>query len=322
MRPFVPLFANPHLQTIAAHYWPRPHDPVRFPVRVWALEPEPGIQVFVKSQTPQGAPRGHLVLVHGLESSADAGYMLSLSHAALLSGFACHRFSMRGCCPQSRPLLYHAGLTGDLLAVVRHLAGAGLAPVYLIGFSLGGNVVLKLAGELGSEASAFVRAICAISTPIDLAACVERIARRDNWIYQRRFVRKMQRRLHAMGCYPREQYMRLRTIFDIDNLFTARAFGFGDARRYYETQSAARYLGRIRVPALLIQARDDTFIPFDLFEKLIPRGNPSLLLLDTQYGGHLGFLSRTAPRFWLDVAIIDWLAANSGTNTPPSPSFY
>ena len=253
-------------------------------------------------------------MVHGLESSADAGYLLSLSQAALQAGFASHRFSMRGCGgPLSQPVLYHAGLTSDLLMVLREFRNEGLAPLHLAGFSLGGNVVLKLAGELADEARALVRGICAVSTPIDLGACVERIGQRDNWIYQRRFVAKMRDRLRTMGCYSRGEYAGLRTIFEIDDLFTARAFGFGNAHRYYETQSAIRHLHRIRVRTLLIQAMDDTFVPFEVFEKIAGQGNPWIKLLVTRHGGHLGFLSRTRPRFWLDGAIVEWLQENPGT---------
>jgi predicted alpha/beta-fold hydrolase len=290
-------------------------------VKLQSYEPEPGIQVLLKSQKPNGPARGHLVMVHGLESSADAGYLLSLSHASLLAGYAAHRFSMRGCAgPQSRPVLYHAGLTSDLLTVLRHLHSAGLVPLYLVGFSLGGNVVLKLAGELAGDARGLLQGICAVSTPIDLGACVERIGQPDNWIYQRRFVRKMCRRLRDMDCYTPHEYRRLQTIFEIDDVFTARAFGFGDARRYYDTQSAARYLERIRVPTLLIQARDDTFVPFAAFEKIALRQAPCITLLATEHGGHLGFLARTSPRFWLDGAIVDWLQENSGTNPIRSSS--
>ena len=260
-------------------------------------------------------------MVHGLESSADAGYLLSLSQAALQAGFASHRFSMRGCGgAKSQPVLYHAGLTSDLLMVLREFRKEGLTPLHLAGFSLGGNVVLKLAGELAHDARDLVQGICAVSTPIDLGACVERIGQPDNWIYERRFVAKMRDRLRTMGCYSRAEYAGLRTIFEIDDRFTARAFGFGCARRYYETQSAIRHLDRIRVRTLLIQAIDDNFVPFAVFEKIVGLGNPCIRLLATRHGGHLGFLSKTRPRFWLDVAIVEWLQENAGTIHEPCSS--
>jgi pimeloyl-ACP methyl ester carboxylesterase len=115
---------------------------------------EPDVQVLVCSQRPHGEARGEIVMVHGLEGSGDAGYIRSLSAAALRAGFAAHRFHMRTCGGTERlcRTLYHAGLTSDLLAVLREFRSEGRAPAFLVGFSLGGNVVLKLAGEMGESA--------------------------------------------------------------------------------------------------------------------------------------------------------------------------
>src|SRR5205823_5426478 len=137
----------------------------------------------------EGPPAGEIVMVHGLEGSGATGYMRSLSAAALRAGFAAHRFHMRTCGGTERhcATLYHAGLTADLLAVLRQFRQAGRAAAFLVGFSLGGNVVLKLAGELGDAARPLIRGVCAVSTPLDLAACARRIAEPDNRLYQARF---------------------------------------------------------------------------------------------------------------------------------------
>jgi predicted alpha/beta-fold hydrolase len=196
--------------------------------------------------------------------------------------------------------LYHAGLTSDLLAVIAELA----TPVVLVGFSLGGNVVLKLAGELGDDASRLVTAVCGVSTPLDLGACARRIHDPDNWFYERRFVKRMRERLRATRRYRPEEYESLDSVFDIDDRITAPSFGFGNAANYYATQSSARFLDRIRVPVLLVQSRDDMFIPFDIYEQI--QGNPRIQLTVTERGGHVGFMARGRPRFWLDEAIMDW----------------
>ena len=193
MVPFQPLFRNPHLQTIAAHFWKRPDASAEFPIERRLYRTEPDVQVLVCSQRPRGAARGEIVMVHGLEGSGEAGYMRSLSAAALRAGFAAHRFHMRTCGGTEHlcQTLYHAGLTSDLLAVLREFRGEGRAPAFLVGFSLGGNVVLKLAGELGESARDYVRGVCGVSTPLDLEACARRIAERDNRVYEARFVRAM-----------------------------------------------------------------------------------------------------------------------------------
>lgn len=309
MQPFDPLFHSPHLQTILSHFWPRHGEERRFPLESRRYRTEPDVEVLVESQRPDETARGEIVMVHGLEGSGAAVYIRSLSGAALRSGFAAHRFNLRTCggTEQWCKTLYHAGLTSDLLAVLRELQKQGRAPATIIGFSLGGNVVLKLAGELDDEAPELIRAVCAVSTPLDLAACARRIHEPDNWIYERRFVTRMKQRLRATGRHPDADFERLRSVFDLDNRITAPSFGFGDAPNYYATQSSSQFLGRIRVPTLLVQSKDDPFIPFSVYEDGLIRQNPRIQLIVTERGGHLGFISRRQPRFWLDEMLIDWI---------------
>ena len=314
MAPFQPLFRNPHLQTIAAHFWPRPAEDGRLPLQRRFFQTEPDVQVLVESQSPEGAPKGDIVMVHGLEGSGQAGYIRSLTALALESGFAAHRFHMRTCGGTERlcKTLYHAGLTSDLLSVLRQFRSEGRAPAFLVGFSLGGNVALKLAGELGDDAAEVVRGVCAASTPLDLAACARRMAHPDNYFYERRFVRKMLARLCATGRYSPRDFAGLRTVEAIDDRITAPSFGFGNAANYYRTQSAIAFLDRIRVPVLLVQARDDTFVPFDIFLSEAVRTNPHIELVVTEAGGHLGFVGRGPHRFWLDRTIMNWISRRQG----------
>lgn len=308
MAPYKPLFHNPHLQTILANYWKRPVSEDRFPIERRLYRTEPDVQVCVWTQRP-AQPRGDLVMVHGLEGSGDSGYIRSLSAAALASGFTANRFHMRTCGGTQAlcKTLYHAGLTSDLLSVLRQLREEGRPPVFLVGFSLGGNVVLKLAGELGPAAKELLRGVCAVSTPIDLAACARRIAQRDNVLYERRFVQRMRARLCATGRYELKDFQHLRSVQAIDDRITAPSFGFGDAANYYQTQSAIHFLHGIRVPALLLQSEDDTFVPFEVFRDPAVRSNPCIQVVATRYGGHLGFLERGPHRFWVDRAIMNWI---------------
>ena len=270
---------------------------------------DPDTQVLVQTQRPEH-PRAEVTFVHGLEGGGDAGYIVSMAHACLTAGFATHRFHMRTCggTEHLAKTLYHAGLTSDLRTF---LEGARRErpplPAFLVGFSLGGNVVLKLAGEMGDSAGELIAGVCAVSTPIDLGACARRIGERDNRLYERRFVKRMRDRLIATGRYTEEQFRNARSIYAIDDLLTAPSFGMETASRYYETQSAIRFLDRIRVPGLLIQAKDDTFIPFEIFEHPALRGNPNLTLIATEYGGHLGFLQRHGRRFWIDEVVTEWI---------------
>lgn len=305
--PFVPLFRNPHLQTVAAHYWRRPDSDRRWPVERRLFRTAPDAQVLVESQRPEGTARGEVVMVHGLEGSSRAAYMGSLAAAALEAGFAAHRFNLRTCWGTENlsRTLYHAGLTGDLAAVLRTMRSEGRAPAVLVGFSLGANVSLKLAGELGAEGPALMGGVCGVSAPIDLETCARTIGEPRNRLYERRFVRRMQARLLATGRFKRADLEGLRSLVEIDDRITAPSFGFGNAENYYRTQSARMFLSAIRVPALLIQAQDDPLVPFAMF-----RGLPSgIQLAAPEHGGHVGFLARGRGRFWADIAAMAWVGS-------------
>jgi len=317
MLPFDPLLRSPHLQTIAGHLWKRPDAAAEFPVERRLYRTEPDVQVLVCSQRPHGKARGEIFMVPGLEGSGEAGYIRSLSVAALRAGFAAHRFHMRTCGGTEHlcRTLYHAGLTSDLLAVLREFRKDGRAPAFLAGFSLGGNVVLKLAGEMGESARDYVQGICTVSAPLDLAACSRRMAERDNRVYEARFVRAMRKRLCATGRYQMGEFEGLRSVLELDDRFTAPSFGFGNAANYYRTQSAVGYLAGLRVPALLIQAKDDTFVPFAIYESAAVRSNPWIQLMATDHGGHLGFIGRGPNRLWSDEAIMEWIAGAAVNKT-------
>jgi uncharacterized protein len=317
MQKFDPLFRNPHAQTIVGHLWKRQASEALFPVQRRLCQTEPDTWVLVESQNP-GAAAEEIVMVHGMEGSGQSNYMRGLSFAALAAGYAASRFNLRACGGTERMCrtLYHAGLTSDLLAVLREYQREGRAPVWLVGFSLGGNVVLKLAGELGDAAVPLIRGACAISSPLDLAACTRRLAAPDNRLYERCFLRQMHARACRTGRYTPADFAGIRSIIDADDRITAPSFGFGGAANYYRTQSAVRYLGDIRVPTLLIQAKDDVFIPFEVYASPAVSRNPRIKLVTTGHGGHLGFIGRKPHRFWMDHAVLDWIGGQSPAGTP------
>ncbi len=314
MSPFEPFFKNPHLSTLAGNFWQRPKVDERWPVQAVLYRTEPDVEVLVHAQRPNGPPRGEIILVHGLEGSSAAGYARSMCYAALEAGYATHRFNMRSCGGTENLALsnYHSGQTSDLLHVLRERRGKSDLPIYLVGFSLGGNVVLKLTGELGDEARELVSGVCAVSTPIDLKACSKALGKPGNMLYEQSFLSRLRERIRvrnkqAPEIYSLEPLKKVRTIYDFDDLYTGPLFGFGNADNYYETQSAKQFLGRIRVPALVVQAKDDPLIPFSVYDHPAFRENPCLTLVAVEHGGHLGFIARRQPRFWLDGLVLGWL---------------
>jgi len=216
--------------------------------------------------------------------------------------------------------MYHSGLTSDTRRILEELERRHLGPSFLAGFSLGGNVALKLAGELGK--TDLIAGVCAVSTPIDLADCVRQIDKPSNVLYARRFLQRLCDRIRRKSRLSRDVYTteglnEVKTIWEFDDRFTAPLFGFGTAANYYDTQSAVRYLASIRVPALAVMAKDDPLVPFRIYEHPAFLSNPALQLLATEHGGHLGFLSLKKPRFWLDGVLLDWMGEiASGKNSP------
>src|SRR5258708_1526743 len=287
MRPFTPLFKNPHLATIAGNFWSRPQVDRLWPAEDIHYEPEPGVRTLVRMQTPRDPhPRGEVILVHGLEGSSESGYMLSMAAAALAVGFVVHRWNMRGCgdSPWHRKANYHSGQTGDLLLMASERKCATGLPLFAVGYSLGGNMVLKLAGELGEKGRDLFDGVCAVSAPIDLAASAAALRLRKNFLYQGRFLKRLKERVrkrHALApdLFPLGPLTQVTSIYDFDDQYTAKLFGFGTADRYYQTQSSRQFLERIRIPTLVVHAKDDPLVPFASYEDPALHSNPHVQLL-------------------------------------------
>ena len=309
---FQPIWGNPHLLTIAGNFWRREIDQVRFPAtrKLYHIDSKTTIAGY--EHQPAGPPRGQIVFLHGLEGSAEAGYIASFSQDALTRGFGVHRLNMRTCgnTEEFCETMYHSGLTGDTREIIDRIRQRGIGPVFLVGFSLGGNIALKLAGEFCE--TNFLAGVVAVSTPIDLAACVRAMDKPSNVFYARRFLSRLRDRIRRKSILTPHLYSTaglddVKTIWEFDDRFTAPLFGFGTALKYYETQSAARFLDAICVPTLVIAAQDDPIVPFEVYNHPAFQTNPVLELLAPEHGGHLGFLSLRKPRFWVDGVALDWV---------------
>jgi predicted alpha/beta-fold hydrolase len=309
---FEPLLRNPHLLTIAGNFWPRRIDAARFPATRKEYKIDNKTTVVALQHSPLARARGQIVFLHGLEGSAAAGYIASFAQEALMRGFGVHRLNMRTCggTEELCETMYHSGLTSDTRFVLEELASCHLHPLFLVGFSLGGNVALKLAGELGRNS--LIAGVVAVSTPIDLARSVRQIDRPANILYVRRFLDRLKQRVRRKSASSPELYSPaglndVRSIWEFDDRFTAPLFNFGTAANYYATQSAQTFLHQIETPTLVITAKDDPLVPFEIYNHSTFRNNAALTLLAPDHGGHLGFISRRPPRFWLDGVALDWM---------------
>ncbi|HXH06891.1 MAG TPA: alpha/beta fold hydrolase [Vicinamibacterales bacterium] len=319
---FVPRrgLANGHLMTLYA--WARPRRFPRLPEavpRYFDVAPDARVLAHCYWQPrPRGAPT--LLALHGLEGSSRAHYMLGLADKAFAAGLNVVLLNQRNC-GGTEPLsatLYHSGLTADPLRVIAELRALdGVGPVAVAGYSLGGNLALKLAGELGEGARGWLAAVAAVSPVIELSAAVRALERRTNRIYQWHFVRHLRRRLrrkHRLqpGVYPAHRLREVHSVRDFDEIFTAPAFGFRDAEDYYHRASALRVADRIAVPALIVTAEDDPFVPIEPFRDPALAANPHVAIVVTRHGGHCAFLtdaSREDDGYWAERMIVDFVRA-------------
>jgi len=280
----------------------------------------------------QPHPPAHptLVALHGLEGSSDAHYMKGIADKAFRGGFNVVRLNQRNCggTEHLSAGLYHSGLTSDVKAVLEELAGAhGLASLVVSGYSLGGNLALKLAGGFGDAPPPWLRAVCAVSPTLELGACMDLLERRENRLYEWNFMRSLRRRMRKKarlfpGRYDVSGLWRVRSIRAFDDRFTAPHHGYADAADYYRRAASMRVVDRIRVPTLIITAEDDPFIPIGPFRDSRVVGNPHITLAVTRYGGHCGFVETARngyDGYWAERAMVEF-AVRHVPPALPSPA--
>jgi predicted alpha/beta-fold hydrolase len=321
---FVPhrVFQRGDTQTLAAYLWPlRPRDRTGDDERLFRVTPDSQVLARCRWQ-PNPSEHPTLVMWHGMEGSTASAYMVSTADKAFRAGFNVVRVNYRNCggTEHLSPTLYHGGLTDDLRAVINELIETDrLSRILVAGFSLGGNMVLKLAGEYGDNPPPEVLGVCAVSPSVDLRASTGRIALRRNWIYQQNFLRRLKDRIKRKkklfpDLYDISGLSDIHSIEQFDDHFIAPAFGFADARDYYAKASALKLIRRIRIPTLIIHAEDDPFIPFAPLRDPSVTANPYVLLMATERGGHVAFLSANAgeDRFWAENRLVDFCAVIAG----------
>ena len=315
-----PLLRNPHAQTLVSTFLPR-----RFP---WLppsvsrdFRTEPGTQIRGECHW-QSVPkeRPTLVLVHGLEGSSESGYMLGLAERAFVAGWNAIRLNQRNCGGTEflTPTLYNSGLSEDYRAVLAELIERDSLPeIFFAGYSMGGNLVLKMAGELAGAAPSELRGVAGVCATIDLAVSADAIALPGNFIYEHHFVSRLKKRMLRKaelfpGRFDLRPMARVHTVREFDNEITAKYCGFRDATDYYAQSSALRVASEIRVPTLILTAQDDPFVPFTSFSDPAIAGNSLIRPIAPKHGGHCAFISRYAgeARFWAESCVMDFFESD------------
>jgi len=316
--------SNGHLQTIVGNYLPRPAFRVDGVAETVEVDPTDGSRVLCLCHWQAEQERSRrltLVLVHGLEGSSNSRYIQGITARASDAGLNVVRMNMRNCGGTDllTPTLYHSGLSGDVGAVVRHYARQyGLERVALAGYSMGGNLVLKLAGEWGYQPP--LCAVAAVCPAIDLAAGADALHEPLNRGYEWNFLRGLRARyarkweLYPANYAPPAEIGPVHSIRQFDHKIVSRYCGFRDADDYYYRAASARVVDRIAVPTFILQAQDDPFIRLlpETHAKLL--ANPHITFVETRHGGHCAYLGRDPGNeiHWAEAAVIRFLLAASG----------
>ena len=301
---------NGHAQTILPVVLPRA---VRLEFERERLELPDGD--FLDLDWARGGSTRLAILTHGLEGCSTQNYIRGLAATLLANGWDVLAWNFRGCSGEPNRLLraYHSGETGDLAAVVAHGVAEGYNRVALIGFSLGGNVVLKYLGEAAPHPA--VHSAVAISAPVDLAACARKLDQRwSNRLYLRRFLVSLAGKIEAKArLYPdrldARGVRRIGSFQEFDDRYTGPMHGFRDAADYWARASARQFLHRISVPTLLLQPRNDPFLAPEAYPWPEAEASASVFLEAPESGGHVGFLDlRRGLQPWSERRVVEFLA--------------
>ena len=282
---------------------------------------------FLVDGAPSAPAEGRplLVVFHGLEGSSRSHYGEAFADWARERGWACTLPHFRGCSGEINraPRAYHSGDHAEIGWMLQRLRAQHAGPLVAVGVSLGGNALLRWAGEVGEHAARNVDAVAAVCSPIDLAAGGHAIGRGVNrQIYTRMFMRtlvpKALRKLEQHpGLFDRQALMAARDLYAFDNVFTAPLHGFRNTEDYWNRASAKPVLHRIRVPALVVNARNDPFVPAASLPQPADVGNPFVALWQPAHGGHVGFAHGRPPGHVraMPDAVGGWLAEQVGAAT-------
>lgn len=303
---FKPLFglSSRHLQMIVSAFTPPGKAP---PSKQWLVDIGNGDKLSCEVSTPLSWQKNHktIALIHGLGGSHSSRYMVRNSRKFFAKGYKAVRINLRGCGSGKglSKLPYNAGNSNDILHVLQALKSENPeSEITVIGFSLGANMALKLAGELSFDAEKFVKTFIAICPPLDLEQTVFSIQQRKYHLYHQYYFKKI---LEQARPWTTQKF---RSIYEFDDKITGPVWGYRGAQEYYQSCSSKQFLHKIRVTSHLLCAEDDPFVPKNALEDL-PLSN-HVHLWKTKYGSHMGFLGITEQAWkfqWMDHLLSNWI---------------
>ena len=303
------ILKNQHLQTIIPHL---------FRKRVTTYEREritTPDNDFLDLDWNKCNSKTLCILLHGLESSSSANYVQGMVNALHAGNIDSVAMNYRGCSGNLnlQPYAYHSGKTEDIDHVLRHvISTCKYQEIYLIGFSIGGNMTLKYLGEKGSSLSPLIKKAAVISCPIDLESTSNYFNLRQNWFYLNNFIKSFTEKLRQKAeIFPDQidlkKVNRIKNFWDLDNYYTGPFHGFRDAKHYYDNVSAKFYLEGINIPTLFITAENDPFLCEENYPRDIAKNHKYIFLEITKDGGHLGFPASKGKGIWFEERILNFL---------------
>ena len=307
------LFKNKHIATIAPSLFRKIKGVDYKKIRINTPDND-----FLDIELSINNSKSLIIIIHGLESNASKAYIKGLVRIMNNANIDALAINLRGCSGEDNRKFYsyHSGKTEDLETVMSYVLGNySYSEIYLAGFSLGGNLVLKYAGERGDNIHKEIKAVVGISVPCDLKATAENFLRRENFLYQWRFIRSLRKKaLKKIIAFPEYKHLEkeikaCRTFFDFDNIVTAPANGFKNAEDYWQQNSCKQFIEKIRIPALLINALDDPFLPEKCYPYKEAEKNPNVNIETPKYGGHVGFINRFLfnKELWHEKRVLDYI---------------
>ncbi|HJR77259.1 MAG TPA: alpha/beta fold hydrolase [Nitrospiraceae bacterium] len=304
--------------TLVAKFYPRGNPLRNIPMesRLFTVAPQTQLLGFCHWQHSRHST-GTVVLVHGLEGCCDSHYMAGLAAKAWQAGLNVIRLNQRTCggTEHLASSLYNCGLSMDIRAVVTELSQVdGLESIALIGYSMGGNLILKMAGE--TEALPSLTGVFAVCPNIDPTQCIAALEHPTNRLYHDYFFKRLKARvIRKAALFPGKWDLTplksMKTVREFDEYYTAPDGGYGNAAQYYDLSGARHVLHKIQVPTVILTAQDDPFIPCSMFSIPAIAGNPFIDLVVTSSGGHCGFFQRRQSGedyYWAENRLIEMIS--------------
>jgi len=302
------LLKNGHINSLFTYLY-RNLPPVPF-IRERVITPDDD---FIDMDLYKQDAKKAVFLFHGLEGNSTSQYMQGTSHTFYDHGYDVIAMNYRGCSGEDNKHLrsYHSGNTPDVHLIIEKYID-DYDQVALVGFSLGGNKVLKYSADGIYNLSSKIKAVCAISAPVDLHSCCLKIGTRQNFIYQHKFLStllakaKIKAKKFPNQIHP-STFDKIKTLYDFDEYFTGPVHGFKDAADYYDQCNSLQFIHNIHIPTLLINALDDPFLTKKCFPYNIADQNPSFFLEAPKYGGHCGFYTKGKSYYWDELEILSFV---------------